>query len=208
MKHTFGLIAALALVAVGTGTAAIYGGFYDVGADAPHWPLTYRLLDTARIRSIEAHASGLTVPTDLENHARLVEGASHFSTHCAVCHSGPGVEAEDMAEGMYPRPPVLTDVSKRYSPAELFWILKHGIKMSGMPAWADHGDEALWNIVGLLEKLPSLSPQDYAALVVAANKAGGHHMHGGAMNMGSMGGMAMPSDAAMTPATSAPTPRH
>ena len=186
MRKTIGLVAALALFGVGAGAAAIHSGFYDVGADAPHWSLTYRLLNTARIRSIDAHASGLAVPADLENHARLVDGASHFSTHCAVCHSGPGVEAENMAEGMCPRPPVLTNVSTRYSPAELFWILKHGIKMSGMPAWADHGDEALWNIVALLEKLPSLPTQDYAALVVAANKAGGHHMHGGTMNMGSM----------------------
>lgn len=206
MKKIIGTIVVLVLIGLGTGAAGLYGGFYDVGADAPHWPLTYRLLDTARVRSIKVHASGIVAPTDLKEHSHLVEGASHFSTHCAVCHSAPGVEAEDMADGMYPHPPALTDVSKRYTPGELFWILKHGIKMSGMPAWADHGDEALWNIVALLEALPTLSPKDYAALVVAANAAGGHHMHGGSMM--NMGNMPMPPEPAGTSAPSAPASQH
>lgn len=82
-----------------------------------------------------------------------------------------------MAEGMYPKPPVLNDVAQRYTPGELFWILKHGIKMSGMPSWADHGDDDLWNIVAFLEKLPGMNSSTYQALVARAEAAGGHHMH-------------------------------
>ncbi len=88
---------------------------------------------------------------------------------------------------MYPKPPVLTHVASRRTPAELFWILKHGIKMSGMPAWGDHGDPALWNIVAFLEHLPDTDARQYAELTREAAAAGGHHMHGAA----AMGGMDM-----------------
>lgn len=196
MIKIIGTIVALGLVGIAGGAATVYSGVYDVAATAQHWPVTYRVLDMARIRSIKAHAEGIVTPDDLGKETRIVGGTSHFSEHCSICHSAPGVEAEDMAEGMYPKPPVLTDVSKRYTPAQLFWILQHGIKMSGMPSWGDHGDEALWDMVAFLEKLPDLTPVDYTKLVVAAKAAGGHHMHGG-MNMGGMdmGGMKMSPEA-------------
>jgi hypothetical protein len=95
---------------------------------------------------------------------------------------------------MYPRPPSLTNVSRRYAPGELFWILKHGIKMSGMPSMADDGDRMLWATVAFLERLPTLSDDDYDGLWLAS-QAGGGSMD--------MGGMAMDG---MAPAEPAPTP--
>jgi mono/diheme cytochrome c family protein len=80
----------------------------------------------------------------------------------------------EIAQGLYPLPPDLAKVAPLYPPAELFWILKHGIKMTGMPAWSDHSDEELWATVGLLEKLPDMSKQDYARLVTASMAHGGH----------------------------------
>ena len=132
------------------------------------------------------HAAGIATPTDLDSQSRIVDGVSHFSTHCASCHSAPGVDAEDMAGGMCPAPPVLTEVSKRCTPAQMFWILQNRIKMSGMPSWADHGDTALWNIVAFLEKLPGIDKQHYAELVKVSVAAGGHQMQGGGTNMSGM----------------------
>lgn len=172
-------IAALAGGAIIGGAVFIYSGSYDVAATTPHFPITFKMLDTARIRSIRSHAAGITPPPDLGSQARVVAGTAHFAEHCAICHSAPGVEADDMADGMYPKPPVLTDAASRYTPGELFWILKNGIKMSGMPSWADHGDAELWNVVAFLEKLPLLTPEAYAQFVKRAAAAGGHHMHGG-----------------------------
>lgn len=177
MKRLVWSLTGIVIVGIGAGAAVVFGGLYDVGATSPHWRLTYSVMETARVHSIRYHAAGITVPADLETQVRLIGGASHFSTHCAFCHSAPGVEAEDMAEGMYPKPPVLTNVAKRYTRAELFWILKNGIKMSGMPSWADHGDDDLWNIVEFLEKLPGMDSAAYQALVAQADAAGGHHMH-------------------------------
>ena len=75
-------------------------------------------------------------------------------------------------------PRLPTTAASLYSPAELFSILKHGIKMTGMPAWSDHSDDELWATVAFLEKLPGMSEQDYAKLVMASIAHGGHHHSG------------------------------
>ncbi len=187
MRKIIGTLLVLAVLGVGGAAAFIYSGTYNVAADDPHWPITRWVMDTARVRSIKAHGTKIAPPPDLDSQPRLVNGTSHFAEHCAMCHSAPGVEAEDMAEGMYPKPPVLTDVATHYTPGELFWILKNGIKMSGMPSWGDHGDDDLWNTVAFMERLPGMNEQDYGKLVMATIAAGGHHMHGGgAMDMNGM----------------------
>ena len=86
--------------------------------------------------------------------------------------------ADDVANGMYPKPPALTEAAWQWTPGELFWILRNGIKMSGMPAWKDHSEEELWNVVAFLQKLPEMSEQDYGKLIMTTMQAGGHHMHG------------------------------
>ena len=187
MRNIIATIVVLAILGVGGAAAFIYAGAFDVAATDKHSNIVYAVLQTARVRSIKVHAGGIVPPADLDSHARVVNGTSHFAEHCAMCHSAPGVEAQDLADGMYPKPPVLTDVAKRYTPGELFWILKNGIKMSGMPSWGDHSDDDLWNTVAFMEKLPDMSDQDYDKLVKAATAAGGHHMHGaGAMDMSHM----------------------
>jgi mono/diheme cytochrome c family protein len=155
--------------------AAIYAGPYDVGATAPHWPVTTWLLETVRVRSIKAHAAGIDVPPELGDPAKVVIGFEHYAAHCAVCHGAPGVPRGDIARGLYPPPPDLAKTAPLYSPAELFWIVKHGIKMTGMPAWSDHTDEELWATVTFVEKLPGMSEQEYSNLVMASMAHAGHH---------------------------------
>ncbi len=106
-------------------------------------------------------------------------GVEHFAAHCAVCHGAPGVPRGDIAQGLYPRPPDLAKTVKFYSDGELFWIIKNGIKMTGMPAWSDHSDTELWATVAFIKKLPDISEQDYARLVMANMARGGQHHHGG-----------------------------
>lgn len=175
MIIALGTVGAAALLG---GAAFIYLGVFNVAANDPHWPITCRILETARVQSVKARARGISAPANLNDHARIVAGTAHFADHCASCHSAPGVEAEDMAEGMYPKPPALTDAAKKWTPGELFWIVRNGIKMSGMPSWADHGDDDLWNAVAFIEKLPGMSDADYGKLVAESAAAGGHMMHG------------------------------
>jgi mono/diheme cytochrome c family protein len=110
----------------------------------------------------------------LEDQAKILIGTEHFADHCAVCHGAPGVPKGDIAHGLYPQPPDLALTSERYTEAELFWIVKHGIKMTGMPAWGDHTDGELWATVALIEKLPGMTEQDYAKLIVASQAQSGH----------------------------------
>jgi len=167
------LIAGL-LVVLGAG-ALIYAGVYDVAATTPHWPIAAAIIETARVHSIKARAAGIAVPPGLDDPAKVLIGVEHYAAHCAVCHGAPGVPKGDIARGLYPSPPDLAKTAPLYKPAELFWIVKHGIKMSGMPAWSDHSDGELWATVAFLQKLPAMSEQDYASLVMASLARGGHH---------------------------------
>ncbi|HEX6442750.1 MAG TPA: cytochrome c, partial [Stellaceae bacterium] len=83
----------------------------------------------------------------------------------------PGAKRAAIANGLYPRPSGPAAMARAYSPAELFWILKHGISFTAMPAFVDHSDEEIWATVAFLEKLPGMKQQDYAALVAAARAA-------------------------------------
>jgi mono/diheme cytochrome c family protein len=167
------LLVAVLVVVLGAG-AVFYTGVYDVAATTPHWPVARTILETARLRSIKAHAAGTAAPPGLDDPAKVLIGVAHYAAHCAVCHGAPGVPRGDIGRGLYPPPPDLAKTTPLYSPAELFWILKHGIKMTGMPAWSDHSDEELWGTVAFLEKLPGMSEQDYARLVMASMAHGGH----------------------------------
>ncbi len=171
------LVVAAGLLAA-AGVTFVYSGVYDVGATEPHWPLTAWVLQTARMRSIARHAAGLHPPPGLDSEATLLVGTDHFAAHCAVCHGAPGVPRGDIAEGLYPPPPDLKEASRRYTPGELFWILKHGLKMTGMPAWSDHTDQELWATVAFLERLPTMSDADYAKLIMTSAMKGGMHRHG------------------------------
>ena len=168
------VIAALFIGALGAGVA-IYAGLYDVAATSPHWRVTSWLLETARTRSIKAQAAWITAPPGLGDPAKVVLGVEHYAAHCAVCHGAPGVPKGDIALGLYPPPPDLAKAAPLYTPAELFWVTKHGIKMTGMPAWSDHSDDELWATVGFLKRLPGMSEEEYAKLVTANIAHGGHH---------------------------------
>ena len=161
------------------GVAVIYTGAYDVAATAPHWPVTHWVMETARIRSIKAHAAGIQVPQNFDAPGNIPMGVEHFAAHCAVCHGAPGLPRGDIAQGLYPPPPDLAKTAPLYRSAELFWIVKNGIKMTGMPAWSDHSDAELRATVAFIKKLPDISEQDYAKLVMANMAHGTQHHHGG-----------------------------
>lgn len=178
MKRVIVAVLACVTIALLGGVAFIYSGIYDVSAADAYWPITRWAVETTRARSIEAHAAGIVAPQFLDDDRRIAVGVEHYADHCAVCHGAPGVAKGDIATGMYPPPPDLTHVSAQFTSAELFWILKHGIKMTGMPSWADHSDDELWDIVAFLEKLPAMSPNEYKRWVAVAASQTGHHMEG------------------------------
>ena len=123
-------------------TAFVYFGVFNVAADDPHTKPVYWLLETLRERSIAIRARDIAVPP-LDDPTLISAGGADYNEMCTGCHLQPGVEQSELAAAMYPRPPSLARV-KRERPAETFWIIKHGIKMSGMPAWgATHHDRCM-----------------------------------------------------------------
>jgi mono/diheme cytochrome c family protein len=147
-------------------------GVYNFAADVPHTQLVVDLIDYARDRSVEERAEDIAVP-NLDDPKMIAAGAAHYAEMCTSCHLAPGMAENEMRPGMYPKPPVLANMEVEDA-AERFWIVKHGLKMSGMPAWGvTHSDEEIWAIVAFLQKLPSLTPEQYKAMT--ANSAE-HHM--------------------------------
>ena len=151
--------------------ATIYSGVYNIAADEPHWPPTRWILGTAMARSVAVRAGDINVPDNLDSTDRIEAGAGVYTSVCAGCHLGPGVEATPMHLGMLPQPPRLAEHVSKHSSANVFWILKHGIKMSGMPALGESfDDEDLWNVVAFVNTFPDMKPADYQRMT-AANKS-------------------------------------
>ena len=164
------LVAGALLVLVGAAAVAIYAGLYNIAADVPHPQPVYWLYETVRDRSVAARARDIVVPTDLDDANRISTGAGQYAEMCSGCHLAPGMKRTEISRGLYPRAPELrrqTDLT----PAEQFWIVKHGVKMTGMPAWGvTHDDELLWDVVAFVRKLPELTPEQYETLVKNAPK--------------------------------------
>ena len=144
----------------------IGSGVYNIGADSPHWSVTNGLVGALRERSVESRAEDIKVPV-LNDQKLILKGAGQYAAMCAGCHLAPGKKNSELREGMYPKPPNLS--LAKVEPDEAFWVIKHGIKMSAMPAWgATHDDDTIWSLVAFLQKLPDMSPAEYKAIVAKA----------------------------------------
>ncbi len=161
----FGVLATLVLLAAGA-AAFVWSGRYDIGADAPHTRPVFALMQALRERSIRAHAAGLTVP-DLTDPQLVLKGAGQYAAMCTQCHLSPAMAESEIRPGLYPQPPNLS--RERVDPKRAFWVIKHGIKMSAMPAWgASHDDATIWSMVAFLQKVPGMSAQEYKDIVARA----------------------------------------
>ena len=176
-------LAAGALLIAIVAAALVHMGSFDVAADKPHSQPVFWLMDTVRERSVAIRAGDIAVPGDLADAKRIASGAAQYDEMCSLCHLAPGMKRTEISRGLYPRAPELRRKSE-LTPAEQFWVVKHGLKMTGMPAWGvTHNDELLWDVVAFLRKLPELSAEQYQALVKSAPKSHDQMMQD--MEMGS-----------------------
>lgn len=204
MKTIKTLFVLLIIAVVGLGVY-VYSGAYNIGADVPHTRFVYWLMSTLRDRSIEVHAEGIRVPADLSDPKVILKGAGQYAAMCTGCHLAPGMKDSEIRPGLYPEPPNLSKV--QVDPREAFWVIKHGIKMSAMPAWGKtHDDATIWSMVAFLQKLPTLTPEQYKAMVAAAppdeemESMHGGHEHTGAADEDAI--HPVPSSTAPAPSTS------
>lgn len=164
---------ALLIVAIAAAAVVAFGGLYPVAASDPHTAGVRWLVGEARDHAVERGASGLTAP--LFSAADIRQGAEIFKDTCQECHGGPGVEREEFAGAMNPRPPDLARAAGDLSVPEVFWIAKHGIKMSGMPAFGKTEEDAdLWKVAAFVKALPSFGAAEYAAIAKADDEEHEH----------------------------------
>lgn len=155
----------LVLVAV-TGAVILVSGIVPIKASSGHWPITHWLLQFAKERSVATHSIGIKFDGDLNDSRLIALGAGAYQNSCFMCHGSPGYPNPVVPNSATPSAPFLPERLHAYSPGELFYIIKHGIKFTGMPAWpALERDDEIWAVVAFVRQFPKLSRADYDELV-------------------------------------------
>lgn len=171
MKRVLATLAVVVALAAAAGAAVVFGGAYDISATDQHLAPTYWAIDTASRQSVRVRAKGIEVPP-LDPPAKIARGLALFHEHCVACHGAPGVAPAPFALGMTPTPANLVDTARKWSAAEIYWTVRNGFKMTGMPAWQFRlTDEDLWAVTAFVRTLPSLSPVEYRRQAQAAGRA-------------------------------------
>ncbi len=163
-KYLIGAGAVIALLIIG-GLIYMYSGLFDISARVPHDTITLWAMNTVRNNSIKHNADNNIKTPDLNDSDLVKMGFVHYREMCVGCHGGPGIERSEIGQGLYPKAPALAKVANDWTPQQLFWITKNGLKMTGMPAFGPtHSDEMIWAIVAFTKKLPTLTKEQYQTL--------------------------------------------
>jgi mono/diheme cytochrome c family protein len=168
LKTVIATLLAAGVAAAAVAACAVFGGLYDVSATRQHTQFVFSLMERTLISSVRWRARGIETPP-LRSETTLVRGAACYRSHCLQCHGAPGVAPGEIAKSMQPHPGPLIDAARRWRERELYWITRHGIKMTGMPAWEMRLSESdLWAVVGFIASLAELSPEAYQARIASA----------------------------------------
>lgn len=167
----------LVVIALIAGVVVMFSGVINVAATNPHNPVTEFVLSTTMDNSVRFHAKGITSPP-LDSEQMVREGFLHYREMCVGCHLAPGIDSTEIQKGLMPEPPRLQEAAVEWQPAELFWVIKNGVKMTGMPAWGPtHSDEEIWAMVAFLEELPHMTADQYKEMDKMAGPGEGDEHH-------------------------------
>lgn len=157
---------AVILTVLGAGGLLIAAsGIVPIKASGGHWRITEQFLHFSMKRSIATHSMGLKAPP-LDDPALVLRGAGAYETSCRPCHGSPDLPHPRIAQWMLPPPPYLPPEISEWDPEGLFYIVKHGVKLTGMPAWpAQQRDDEVWAVVAFLLAFPELDAERYQRLV-------------------------------------------
>ncbi|QBQ55158.1 c-type cytochrome [Nitrosococcus wardiae] len=161
------VVGALAIFTALFFSVVVFSGYFNVAATEPHTPPGRWLLSTTMTQSVRYHAQAIKAPP-LGEAVQLADGFRHYQAHCETCHGAPGVPPGKVGKGLTPEPPELDEAASHWSAEELFWIIKHGIRMTGMPAWGvSFSEEKLWALVAFVQELPEITPADYQKMAAS-----------------------------------------
>ena len=151
----FILLIVVALIVILTGS-------YNVAATDRHNPIVSWALTTTMNNSVRRQAASIEPPAEFTS-AMVAAGAGEYKAMCSHCHGGVGQSRAEWAEVMLPKPPPLAEAARKWDAKDVFWLVKHGVKMSGMPAFGPtHDDKTIWNIVAFVKALPEMPAEQYA----------------------------------------------
>lgn len=164
LKHPLATTGAIVTVVGVAVVLTVVSGVIPIRASSGHWPITERILDFTKLQSVRTWSLGIETPS-LDD-AYVVRGASHYAIGCEPCHGAPNGLMPPVMTGMTPHPPRLEgERLTRWTPPQLFTIVKHGIKFTGMPAWLAQGrDDEVWAVVAFLQRLPGMDAATYRRL--------------------------------------------
>jgi mono/diheme cytochrome c family protein len=164
------LMAAIALLVV-------LSGGYNVAATERHTTLGAWALNTNFTNSVQSQADGIAAPE--LTRAMVDAGAQEYKAMCAHCHGGVGQPRAEWAEGMRPKPPALAEAAQEWRASEVFWLVKHGAKMTGMPSFGGtHDDATIWNIAAFVKAMPDMPATEYTTYPSEHGEKGqAHHEH-------------------------------
>jgi cytochrome c553 len=164
MKRWLFRIAGLLAVLGFGGALVAVSGIIPIKASSGHWAVTRWFLNFSKERSVATHSLGLEAPS-LDDPGLVLKGAGHYDTGCRPCHGNPALPQPQIAWKMTPPPPYLPPRISEWQPDELFYIVKHGIKFTGMPAWPSlQRDDEVWAMVAFLRRFPELDAAEYRRL--------------------------------------------
>ncbi|WP_165495647.1 c-type cytochrome [Marinobacter halodurans] len=185
MRIFYGALVVLVALSL-SGFAFIYSGVYNVTATEEHSDLSRWALHTTMENSVQARAEDISVPGNFASEEMIRQGAKAYDQLCAACHLKPGKQTSLLRQGLNPTPPSLLEEG-HFGPEEQFWVIKNGIKMTGMPAWGNtHDDKDLWELTAFVQELPGMNQAQYQRLVheSATGADDGHdHEHGNMTGM-------------------------
>jgi cytochrome c553 len=150
-----------------------WSGIYNVAASRGHWAVVDWFLAFGMRNSVELRANAIT-PPPLDSLDLVRLGAGHFHGGCAFCHGAPGIPVSPIARHMLPSPPDLATSMRPWSDKELFWIVRHGIKYTGMPGWvALEREDEIWAVVAFLKRIPAMDAETYRTLALGGVRLAG-----------------------------------
>lgn len=160
-KVIMALLISVAIIAI---ASWMLSGAVYLGADSPHSRITAWLLHSAMRHSVRYHAKDILLPP--ADDSLVKSGFAHYHEMCVVCHGAPGFERSEIGRGLTPPPPDLQEALQKWNSREIYWIVQHGVKMTGMPSFGvTHSSEELNALVSFLQRLPAMSEAEYAGLM-------------------------------------------
>ena len=164
MKTIVMTVSITLLLAVVAGLILVYSGAFNVAVSWKDPALMRWVLVSTRENSIERRAASIEV-MPIQGAEQIENGFRSYREMCVDCHALPGMDESALAKGLNPAPPILDEEAEHMSAAELFWVVKNGIRMTGMPGWGiTHDDAELWDIVAFLKKMPEMDEADFTKL--------------------------------------------